>query len=227
MAFSGVINFGKDFERGFHMFVFSRRSLVAVIALSLFAVAECALAQSPKIEAKQHFDAGNALVENEDYSAAAAEFEVSVSLYATKMGLFNLANCYKALNRYGDALEALARLEREFAGKLGDLADEVASLKATIEGMVGPTGRSGFRLGQDLSRCRKRASAIGRSTPRNARRRRAERHVVTARPTTGAGSRRAARRRRCTVRRPARFDSQSTLLPTLKTTTLAPFADRR
>jgi hypothetical protein len=96
-----------------------------------------ASAQSPKAEAKQHFDAGNALVDNEDYAAATAEFELSVRIYPTKMGLFNLANCYKALNRYGAALEALARLEREFTGKLGGLAGEVAVLKNTIEGMVG------------------------------------------------------------------------------------------
>jgi hypothetical protein len=96
-----------------------------------------ATAESSKVEAKQHFDAGNALVDNEDYAAATSEFELSVRIYPTKMGLFNLANCYKALNRYGDALEALARLESEFAGKLGTLSRDVSSLKNTIEGMVG------------------------------------------------------------------------------------------
>ena len=94
-------------------------------------------AASAKEEAKQHFDAGNALIENEDYAAATAEFELSVRLFPTKMGLFNLANCYKALTRYGDALDALARLQREFSGKLGELATEVAALQSTIEGMVG------------------------------------------------------------------------------------------
>jgi hypothetical protein len=119
-------------------------SIPLAIAVSLFGAA--ALAASAKDEAKQHFDAGNALVENEDYAAAAAEFELSVGLYPTKMGLFNLANSYKALNRYGDALDALSRLQREFAGKLGELAAEVASLKNTIEGMV---GRVSVRVDRD------------------------------------------------------------------------------
>ena len=110
-------------------------SVALVVAASL--IGATALAEPTREDAKQHFDAGNALVENEDYAAAASEFELSVRLYPTKMGLFNLANCYKALNKYGDSLIALARLEREFAGKLGDLAGEVTSLKNTIEGMVG------------------------------------------------------------------------------------------
>lgn len=110
-------------------------SIALAMAAALWGAA--AAAGSAKEQARQHFDAGNALVENEDYAAAAAEFELSVGLYPTKMGLFNLANAYKALNRYGDALDALARLQREFAGKLEDLAPEVAALQSTIEGMVG------------------------------------------------------------------------------------------
>lgn len=107
------------------------------IGLALSLAAATASAGSAKSEAEQHFKAGNALVENEDYAAAIAEFELSVRLYPTKMGLFNLANAYKAQNRYGDALEALSRIERDFAGKLGGLAVEVQTLKSTIEGMVG------------------------------------------------------------------------------------------
>lgn len=113
------------------------RGMSVALAVVVSLIGATALAAPTREEAKQHFEAGNALVENEDYAAAASEFELSVLLYPTKMGLFNLANCYKALNKYGDSLIALARLEREFAGKLGDLAGEVASLKNTIEGMVG------------------------------------------------------------------------------------------
>ena len=136
----------------------SFRGASFAVALAVSLVGAAVSAASSKDEAKQHFDAGNALVENEDYSAAAAEFEVSVGLYATKMGLFNLANCYKALNRYGDALEALARLEREFAGKLGDLADDVASLKSTIEGMV---GRLAVKVDKDGAAIRVDGAEIG------------------------------------------------------------------
>jgi tetratricopeptide (TPR) repeat protein len=107
-----------------------------VAALAIAAMATPAKA-SVKNESKLHFDAGLSLVDNEDYAAAAVEFETSVRLYPTKMGLYNLANCYKALRRYGAALDAIERLESEFKGKLGNLTREVKALKETVEGIVG------------------------------------------------------------------------------------------
>ena len=136
----------------------SVRGASFAVALAVSLAGAAAFAASTKEEAKQHFDAGNALVENEDYSAAAAELELSVQLFPTKMGLFNLANCYKALNRYGDALEALARLEREFAGKLGTLSRDVSSLKNTIEGMV---GRLAVKVDKDGAAIRVDGAEIG------------------------------------------------------------------
>lgn len=116
----------------------SNRILVSVLAaLPLLALAGGAAAQTPKEEAKRHFDAGNALLENEDYRAAAAEFETSLSLYPTKMGLFNVANCYKVMRRYGDALDAIARIRSEFAGKIGDLEPEVAAFEKSVLAIVG------------------------------------------------------------------------------------------
>jgi len=114
-----------------------RGSTAALVAAALLSAAVTASAASAKDEAKLHFDAGLALVDNEDYGAAAVEFETSVSLYPTKMGLYNLANCYKALRRYGDAIAAIERLESEFKGKLGNLAREVKALQETVEGIVG------------------------------------------------------------------------------------------
>jgi len=114
-----------------------RGSAGAFVATAAFLAAVSASAASAKDEAKLHFDAGLALVDNEDYAAAAVEFETSVRLFPTKMGLYNLANCCKALRRYGDAIDAIERLEREFKGKLGDLQREVKALKETVEGIVG------------------------------------------------------------------------------------------
>ncbi len=71
-----------------------------------------------KAEAKKHFQAGVALQKTDDFAGAAAEFELSLKLYATKGGLFNLAYCYKALHRYSDALDSFRRLLVEHAGKL-------------------------------------------------------------------------------------------------------------
>jgi len=114
-----------------------RGSAGAFVATAAFLAAVSASAASAKDEAKLHFDAGLALVDNEDYAAAAVEFEASARLFPTKMGLYNLANCFKALRRYGDAIDAIERLEREFKGKLGDLQREVEALQETVEGIVG------------------------------------------------------------------------------------------
>jgi tetratricopeptide (TPR) repeat protein len=71
-----------------------------------------------KQEAKQLFDAGLKLMNLDDFAGASANFERSVALYPTQNSLFNLANCYKALQRYGDAIAAIERLRKDFAGKL-------------------------------------------------------------------------------------------------------------
>jgi len=71
-----------------------------------------------KEQAKQLFDAGLKLMRLDDFAGASANFERSVALYPTQNSLFNLANCYKAMQRYGDALNVLARLRRQFGDKL-------------------------------------------------------------------------------------------------------------
>jgi hypothetical protein len=95
-------------------------------------------AADEKAEAKRHFEAGLALAEAEDFPAAAVEFESSVALFPTKMGLFNLANCYKALHRYAEALDTIVRLKNSFAGKLGaDLEREVIDFERSVTALVG------------------------------------------------------------------------------------------
>jgi tetratricopeptide (TPR) repeat protein len=102
-----------------------RRLLVIASVLSavLAQVPAPALASS-KEEAKQLFESGLKLMKADDFAAAAAIFERSVALYPTQNGLFNLANCYKAMERYPEALEALARLRRDFSDKLNPIIKE-------------------------------------------------------------------------------------------------------
>ncbi len=112
--------------------------IVGVLAL-VVAFIDMAHADEKK-DAKKHFRAGKALMKAEDFDAAAAEFEVSVKLYATQNGYFNLANCYKALHRYGEALGALERMRRDLGDELGkataaqadDLEQEISSMIASI-----------------------------------------------------------------------------------------------
>jgi len=79
-----------------------------------------------KEQAKQLFDAGLKLMRMDDFAGATADFERSVALYPTQNSLFNLANCYKAVQRYTDALNVLARLRRQFADKLKPEIKEAA-----------------------------------------------------------------------------------------------------
>jgi hypothetical protein len=116
-----------------------RVSIPVVAAVICLAWGGRAAAQaSAKDEAKRHFDNGVELAGDENFAAAAAEFEVSVELFSTKMGLFNLANAYKALYRYGDALATVDRLEREFGKKIdADLRKEIKALKESVQVIIG------------------------------------------------------------------------------------------
>jgi hypothetical protein len=115
-----------------------RAALAAGLGTLVLLAAANAPADDSKVEAKRHFEAGLALAEAEDFPAAAVEFESSVALFPTKMGLFNLANCYKALHRYAEALDTIVRLKNSFAGKLGaDLEREVIDFERSITALVG------------------------------------------------------------------------------------------
>jgi flagellar basal body-associated protein FliL len=90
-----------------------------------------------KEEAKQLFDAGLKLMHLDDFAGASANFERSVALYPTQNSLFNLANCYKALQRYGDALAVIERLRRDFAGKLkSEIKEAVERQQQDIQSLV-------------------------------------------------------------------------------------------
>jgi hypothetical protein len=90
-----------------------------------------------KDEARQLFESGLKLMKGDDFTAAAADFERSSALYPTQNSLFNLANCYKAMQRYAEALDALKRLRQEFGDKLkADIKDAAAQQEADIQSIV-------------------------------------------------------------------------------------------
>jgi hypothetical protein len=138
-----------------------RHSLwICVFTAALFASQASLGAQGNKAEAEKHFKSGLALFKAEKYDAAALELEASVKLFATKGGLFNLANIYKVLSRYDDALAAISRLDKEFGGKLdAEMKGAVAKMKAEIEGLiarldlqVSPVGATVFVDGREMGR---------------------------------------------------------------------------
>ena len=94
--------------------------------------------EETKASAKRHFDAGTQLFEVENYKAAAIEFEASVKQYPTKNGYFNLANCYKALYRYRDALKMIDVLEAQFGDSLDDtMRQKTETLKTFMLSLTG------------------------------------------------------------------------------------------
>jgi tetratricopeptide (TPR) repeat protein len=115
-----------------------RRSIFGLIGLTVAVVllAGQALA-GDKEEAKQLFDSGLSLMKADDFAAAAANFERSSTLYPTQNSLFNLANCYKAMQRYTEALDVLKRLRQEFSGKLKpEIEQASAQQEAEIRSVV-------------------------------------------------------------------------------------------
>ena len=119
--------------------MFARHTVMAALAAATFALAAPGvLTADAKADAEKHFKVGVSLLEAEDWPAAAAEFETSVQLFPTKMGLFNLANAYRAIHRYQEALDTVDRIDREFAQKLDpEFKDAMAELRREIRGMVG------------------------------------------------------------------------------------------
>ena len=114
-----------------------KRQLCALCVAVLVACASWSAIAGDKEEAKQLFDAGLKLMHLDDFAGASANFERSVALYPTQNSLFNLANCYKALQRYGDALAVIERLKRDFAGKLKpEIKEAVEREQQDIQSLV-------------------------------------------------------------------------------------------
>jgi hypothetical protein len=106
-----------------------------VLALVLCAAFPAAAGE--KEEAKKLFESGLKLMKGDDFTAAAANFERSTALFPTQNSLFNLANCYQAMQRYGDALTTLERLNHDFGKALKpEIKSAAARREAAIRSMT-------------------------------------------------------------------------------------------
>ncbi len=114
----------------------SRQVLALAIGFCALFMAAGALANE-KAESRKHFKAGTALMKAEDFSGASAEFKASIDLYPTKNGFYNLAGCYKALHRYGEALDVLDRMQEVLGAKLNrTMKKKVEALSLEIQTLV-------------------------------------------------------------------------------------------
>lgn len=125
---------------------------VSLVLISLTAAAE------DKAAAKKHFKAGLELMKSESFADAATEFETSADLYPNKNNLFNLATCYRALDRQVEALDILERVKRDFDSKLkpdmrADIDDQIAEIRTILANLsiaVAPDGATVSIDGEDM-----------------------------------------------------------------------------
>lgn len=112
-----------------------RRGLLPLICMALLSSTAWAEAND---EAKNHFDNGKALLKLNDVYGATVEFEKAVALEPSRDGLFELAKCYKKLQRYDEAVQTYRRLLSEFQKKLGkDMSFSAARDMKKIHALTG------------------------------------------------------------------------------------------
>jgi hypothetical protein len=102
----------------------------ALPVLAQTAASASASAASPddkKKESKEHFDKGVALMQEEAWDAALAEFTVSISLFPTKNGRKNAGACLRALGRFDEALAMYESMIKEHGPALSPAELESAN----------------------------------------------------------------------------------------------------
>jgi hypothetical protein len=97
----------------------TRQILLASTLLLLTAIPDAAAQRVPPTEnparAREFFERGVLLMDNEDWEPALVQLQRSFDLHPTQVALFNVGLCLKALHRYQDAIAAFERLLQQFA----------------------------------------------------------------------------------------------------------------
>ena len=110
-----------------------------LVALSFASSGALAQEGDPAFDqAREHFQRGVSLMQNENWEAALIELEQSLGLHETHSALFNAANCLKALHRYPDALRRFYDWQERYQGSGYD--DEEAAVVAAVEELRGYLG---------------------------------------------------------------------------------------
>jgi hypothetical protein len=117
---------------------FAPARLAGVLTLAAALFAAGAAAAQDKAAAKKHFDNGVELMGLEDFAGAAVEFEASIKVYQTRSAMFNLAMCYKAMHRYGQALDVFRGVLKTFGDEMNaEMKKEVRDNIAAINKLIG------------------------------------------------------------------------------------------
>jgi tetratricopeptide (TPR) repeat protein len=115
-----------------------RKSVTVYIFFTFFVGGISAVSADNKAEAKTYFDQGILLQKQNDNIGATEAFEKSIQAYPNKNNLYNLANCYRVVNRPLDALSTFERIKREFSDKLSAemAADVDTQIKEITDSVV-------------------------------------------------------------------------------------------
>lgn len=117
------------------------RALSVLVATLLLVLATVARAQEPasdarKDEARAHFERGAALVREQAWEPALAEFLLSRELFPTRGNTQNAAVCLRQLHRYDEALAMLEALLTTFPNlppaDRGAAEEEIRALRALV-----------------------------------------------------------------------------------------------
>lgn len=112
------------------------RTVALIVALAPGPV----LAQGePNRPAREAFERGVALMQEERWEDALPELEMSLQLYPTQVALYDVAQCLRHLGRGAEALEALKRFLREFGAQAP--AQRRGQVVREIEALGGSVGR--------------------------------------------------------------------------------------
>jgi tetratricopeptide (TPR) repeat protein len=110
--------------------VLARALLSSFVFIALAASAPAWAQDSDEERARRHFETGASLYLEENYEGAAAAFEESYRIRPVPVVLFNLAQTYRRLYRYDDAIEAY----QTYLRTAGDIdSSRRAEVRATIE----------------------------------------------------------------------------------------------
>lgn len=93
------------------------RRLALVAGAVVVLCASTAAAQSDTTRARELFQRGVTLMENQDWGAALVQLEESFRLHPTQVALFDMGLCLKGLRRYREAIAAFERLVDEFSDR--------------------------------------------------------------------------------------------------------------
>jgi hypothetical protein len=106
--------------------------------------------ESKKGEAKAHFDKGLALLNEEAWAAALAEFMVSRELYPTRAATKNTAVCLRKLQRFDESLDMFETLLREFPNLPPETRKEAQQNIAELRELTGTIDIKGAEPGSAI-----------------------------------------------------------------------------